>query len=186
MWLPKSKAKAYKTCGGECATSIREADKRARDRQCKTCGAVFCPRPAQLKVGGGLYCCTGCASEVLSSGRTPQARAKAAETRKRSLASGLFVIPVGPDHPSWMGGPEAEKHRRKAKPKKPCTNNKARAASTRAWRRKNPDIANPTWTKGCAKKAPHGCREAASTGSGVRSDGSAQYAKKTWSGQATT
>jgi HNH endonuclease len=144
MWLPKSKAGKYKTCGGECAKALREAPANARRSTCKTCSNEFIPRPAQLKVGGGIYCSVKCSEHLLESGRTKEARAKSGESIKRSIANGSYIPARGKDNPLWMGGLKGCIERRIASGKA--------AESLKKYRRANPDIARSFSDRRLARK----------------------------------
>ncbi len=115
MWFPPSKAGKYLTCGAACATERLRRIKLERARPCETCAKVFCPRPGQLAIGQGRYCCIACAEPSREKGRTPEVRRKAGETRREGLKSGRLKPLIGEQHPRWKGGLEAHKARQKLK-----------------------------------------------------------------------
>lgn len=140
MWFPPSKAGKYLTCGGACADLRAAALKAERRRECLTCSKEFFPRGQQLKTGGGKYCCPRCAEPVLATGRTAEARAKSAESLRRSVAAGTVVPPRGPASPAWKGGRAVAQMRQKAK------DPELRRANRRAYLKANPAKARE-WAK---------------------------------------
>jgi 5-methylcytosine-specific restriction endonuclease McrA len=130
MWFPASKHGKYKTCGSECANESREKARSKRARQCLTCGTTFTPRPRQLALGQGKFCCIGCNDLGRQAGNTPEARQRAYERRQQSIAEGTVKFPAGPEHHSWKGGKEASTER--ARPKV--------AARTREYRKRHPEM----------------------------------------------
>lgn len=107
MYLPPSKAEKYTTCSTECRKERSAALARKRTRTCATCGLLFVARSAQVQRGKGKYCSQACNRAFTSAGAVPSARAKAAETRRRSRTEGKWAPLTGPDHPRWKGGHEA-------------------------------------------------------------------------------
>lgn len=107
MYFPKSKAGKYVTCGGECAEKRREALAKARERTCLTCQKVFYPRPAQIRKGGGKYCCNACAAPTREAGRTPEAHKKRADVLRGLRERGQINYARGEGHPNWRGGRSA-------------------------------------------------------------------------------
>jgi len=131
MWLPPSKASKYRTCGGECAKALAGEGVLARTRPCLTCGTEFTPRAAQVKDGGGRYCSHRCAFDGGAN-----AGLFAPETQQRALANRRAQIALhgprrktGPESPSWKGGPDATRSRRRD----------ANNAYRRAYRKANPE-----------------------------------------------
>lgn len=111
MWFPSCKAGKYLTCGAECSAALREAKRLERQTNCLTCLQAFIPRPAQLRIGGGKYCCIACAEPGRAAGRTPEVAAKRGAEQKRRFASGVWAPPRGEDNPNWKGGKAARKAR---------------------------------------------------------------------------
>lgn len=136
MFFPKSKAGKYTTCGGECAKKRRELQVKARERVCLTCEKVFYPRLAQIKNGGGKYCCNACAAPTRGTGRTQEAHEKRAEVMRQLRERGLIKYVKGAEHPLWKGGKAAYLLRTREK----------RNAKRRLYLRKNAERARE-WTK---------------------------------------
>jgi len=111
MWLPQSKAAAYKRCGTSCQATARAEDRARRTRPCETCGEAFTPRQVQIDNGGGRYCSQRCNVALWQAGNRPEVRAAAAETRRESIATGRVVPPRGDQKPNWKGGPAARQRR---------------------------------------------------------------------------
>lgn len=111
MWFPKCKAGKYKTCTDECRDKHRADQIASRQKLCKTCGAVFVPRHAQIRNGVGLYCSQACNVASRTALNSEEAKARAVANRRESVSSGRVKIPRGEDHPSWRGGPEASRQR---------------------------------------------------------------------------
>lgn len=107
MWFPKCKAGRYKTCGGDCATNRRKAQKNTRLRPCAACGKGFIPRSYQLKIGQGKFCSQACGFRMNAEINSADARARSAETRRQMRESGLIKMPSGAQNHNWKGGKEA-------------------------------------------------------------------------------
>lgn len=115
MYFPKSKAGKYITCGGDCAQKRVEALKKNRERKCLGCQKIFYPRLAQIKNGGGKYCCNACAAPTRETGRTAEANKKRAEVLREMRAAGGIKYLKGADNPNWKGGRAAHFARTKEK-----------------------------------------------------------------------
>ncbi len=132
MWLPPSKAGKYKTCSSSCRDAAKASLVAMRIRVCASCGSEFTPRKYQLDHGGGLYCSVACSSpQVVKLAHSSEARKKAASTRMRSIQLGLIQALTGPANPQWKGGKDEAIRRRYS--------SGAASASTRKYRRANPD-----------------------------------------------
>lgn len=119
IFLPKSKAGLYKTCGGECKDKHRAAmatdSLKQRARTCGICNASFYPRLTQIRSEQGKYCSIGCRNvAILPSLLTDEAKAKSRISWRKAFAEGRIVMPSGPDHPRYQGGKEASYQRRMA------------------------------------------------------------------------
>lgn len=128
LWLPPSRAGDYATCGGECATNRRSFEAAKRTRDCETCGKPFTPRPNQLRVGHGRYCSQKCNAALRAAGLAPDVTERRLATMRSMRERGEINYPRGEAHPSWKGGVEAQKERRRPK----------MAASLRKYRKANP------------------------------------------------
>lgn len=133
MWFPASKAGKYQTCGQDCAHARRQKSVDARTQQCLTCGSSFVARANLLRAGGGKYCCITCAEPTRILGRTQEARAKAAASRRDSYEAGRIGPWKKELSASWKGGRVAAVDRARADGRA--------AAATRKYRRKNPEKA---------------------------------------------
>lgn len=118
------KMKLCKHCGVEFATTVkrewrthycskscldawteadREARKKARRRECVTCGKTFYPRWMQIRSTGAMYCSNRCSTMP----RLDKLVAQGHEGLKRARAAGTIHLPVGPANKQWKGGPKA-------------------------------------------------------------------------------
>lgn len=136
LWFPPSQADRRKSCGGECAAQLRDSLKRVveikgervvLDRPCETCGNIFRPRPILVRKGQGRFCSQHCNT----AGRAALAVCRDAtnEGIRKARAEGRWTILRGEANPQWKGGKAAARERRKPK----------QAASTREYRKRNPD-----------------------------------------------
>lgn len=111
-------------CSVACSAAVQHKISIARQRPCKKCGALFIPRPAQLRRGQGLFCSQKCNAHQFP----PSAAVRLAELR----ASGLIQPRLrGPQSPQWKGGRAAAARR--------STESGKRAAGTRRYRQLHPD-----------------------------------------------
>lgn len=104
MWLPPSKVEMYRSCSAECGAKVRGAARRARERGCETCGALFIPRKYQVDHGGGRYCSQACNEAAHSSLMTPEAKTKAKAVMAEMRGRGEIDMAKGPRNPNWNGG----------------------------------------------------------------------------------
>lgn len=132
MYLPKSKAGNYFTCSKECRIKEKQALDKSREKICPTCNKTFIPRPYQISVGQGNHCSKKCSQHLRSkAAHTPEANAKRAESFKKAIADGRYIVPTGKNHPRWMGGQKATTDKR-------IKSGKANE-STKKYRAKNPN-----------------------------------------------
>lgn len=114
MWFPPSKFGKYETCGGECSKALSQRIKDERTKPCETCGKLFTPRLAQLRVGHGRYCSQKCNESAQLAMNAPEAKEKAHASFMAALASGSYVPATGEANPKWKGGIEEHRKRMKA------------------------------------------------------------------------
>lgn len=113
MWLPPSRAEDYTRCSKECRAEWRLAEHQKRARPCATCGEIFYPRQAQIKVGQGEFCSQKCNTKSVAVITSPETKAKAEERRRELRAAGLWRghPPKGPQNKRWKGGKKASQKR---------------------------------------------------------------------------
>ena len=131
MWLPASKVGEYKRCGIECNAAYRRDERETRKRECKTCGSAFYPRQNQLRNGCGLYCSQKCNTAARDAILSHESAIKGKATMAEKRARGEINYRFGPDNPSWKGGAQEARLRRRDSGKE--------AESLRRYRRENPD-----------------------------------------------
>ncbi len=147
MWFPASKAGKYKTCGGDCARSLRGKIERGerqpvgrryphipleqRWRECERCGKKFQARPWQIRNGIGRFCSQACNDAKAATNFDPQEQARRAARLAELRADGLINYRRGADSTSWKGGKAAHLKRR--------TESGKAAAGLRRYRKANPD-----------------------------------------------
>lgn len=129
MWLPATKVAEYLRCSKECIRAHQTAAREARRRDCETCGKSFTPRQVQIDNGGGRFCSQKCNTVFREAGMTAEVQARRTATRRQMEAEGRVTHYRGEDHPSWTGGKEAQRERRKPKER----------LWLREYRKKNPD-----------------------------------------------
>ena len=121
MYFPKSKASLYKTCGGECAESLRkklrDESKSKRERTCATCGQLFYPRFYQLKTNQGKFCSFTCAIPAITLSRSKETYEKIAQTKKKRLEEHMkngvsYLYYYGEENKQWKGGIKETQKRR--------------------------------------------------------------------------
>jgi 5-methylcytosine-specific restriction endonuclease McrA len=112
MWLPKSKFSLYRTCGGDCATTLQSKARIGRMRSCETCNAMFTPRQTQLDAGHGRFCSQRCNTAGQIAMRTPEAQIKSREGWRAAYAVAPWAK-RGAENPRWNGGKLATQARAK-------------------------------------------------------------------------
>lgn len=112
MWLPPSKADAYKMCGPVCNKAAVEAKAQNRTRPCATCSALFTPRDYQLRHGGGTVCSQKCNVAFHRAGNTPESLEKRIAAMAAVRQAGAWTILSGEANPRWKGGLKATIKRR--------------------------------------------------------------------------
>lgn len=111
MWLPPSKTSMYLTCGGECRARRSRQGAESRRRDCKTCGASFMPRGAQVTRGVGVFCSQRCNTTARAALNRPEAQARARAAWRETYRLRPFAK-SGQENPRWNGGPKAAIRRR--------------------------------------------------------------------------
>lgn len=105
MYLPKSKVKDYTTCSPKCRAIRKEKVNKTRERHCIICNATFVPRLNQITNGDGKCCSKKCVTKLMHKfSHTQESNKKRAESFKKAIEDGRYVVPTGKDHPKWMGG----------------------------------------------------------------------------------
>ena len=132
MWLPPSKAEKYETCSPECRIEKKSRLVAAATVECLTCKKKMVSRTNKAGGGKTRYWSKSCFAKLNKAAYSQESRAKAAATWKESFASGLIAVKTGPDHPSWRGGKKESAKRWSASGN--------RSASTRKYRKANPDV----------------------------------------------
>lgn len=132
MYLPKSKVGQYLTCSKECRIKEKQALDKSREKICPTCNKIFIPRPYQISVGHGNHCSIKCSQHLRSkAAHTLEANIKRAKSFKQAIATGKYTVPIGKNHPRWMGG------------QKECSKRRIKSGkaneSLKKYRAKNPD-----------------------------------------------
>lgn len=129
MWLPPVRAAEYSCCSAECGLLWRNRNKKARVRECETCGKTFSAQLGQIKAGQGRFCSRACNTVVAF--HSPESLRKSQETMARMRAAGLVAYKRGEGHHCWKGGVAAMKQRERED---------GRTTIWRQnWRRKNPE-----------------------------------------------
>lgn len=111
MWLPKSKAGKYKTCGTNCAALRTELMRAARARSCVTCLELFVPRLTQIRAGTGLYCSQACNVKSHLAMNASEAQVKARANWRLTFQNAPFAKSGEANH-RWNGGRTAARQRR--------------------------------------------------------------------------
>lgn len=110
MWLPSSKLADFHCCSAGCSTALRRASMKEREKKCATCGALFIPRPRQLRLGGGVFCSQACNKNGHSAMNSEVAQ-KLARLRWKERHAIQPIVKAGVGNPRWSGGPIEKKRR---------------------------------------------------------------------------